>query len=511
MTHGHKITRLRILNYRGVRALDEKIGPAGAIFRGKNGGGKTSILRAIRAALAAQDIKADAITIGEERAEILIDIDDVSAQRVITQKTTDVKVSRGGMFASKPQTFLNELLGNAALDPLDLFLEKKDRRRAIVLEALPVRVTREQLRVFAPVGDDVDVSGHGLEVLERLRKHYYDLRTSANKTSDEAKREHSRLTALVLPTIDDAPTVAVAEKTLADAQREASRLADQEESANALEKRQAAARRSVADMRLAAGQLRVDATTIGRSDEAVVRAKADVLKLEIDELRKTLLGKQRDHAALVAELDQCIDANAQASALRGSADAKEQGATEIEATLNATAAYVTPEQIADIESRVTKAREDVTLANTAAARIELRRQADAAGAKHHEAQKAADELDAIVKRLTHDAPLALAKSSDAIPGLVLEGDRLLIDGVDIDKVSGAEQMRFAVTVAKRLNAKSKILVVDGLERLDPENIDRFLAMATEDAWQVIATKVDRGDVVIEAIEIDKPSEAQGAR
>ena len=31
MSHGHKVTRIAITNYRGVRALESKIGPGGAV------------------------------------------------------------------------------------------------------------------------------------------------------------------------------------------------------------------------------------------------------------------------------------------------------------------------------------------------------------------------------------------------------------------------------------------------------------------------------------------------
>jgi hypothetical protein len=112
-----------------------------------------------------------------------------------------------------------------------------------------------------------------------------------------------------------------------------------------------------------------------------------------------------------------------------------------------------------------------------------------------------------VKTLTHDAPAALLKASNAIPGLAIDGDTILLDGRDIEKLSGAEQMRFAVDIAKRLNASTKLLLCDGLERLDPEQCEKFLAFATADGWQLICTKVAGGERVIEAIEAAVTAEA----
>ena len=61
-------------------------------------------------------------------------------------------------------------------------------------------------------------------------------------------------------------------------------------------------------------------------------------------------------------------------------------------------------------------------------------------------------------------------------------------------------MRFAVRLAKRANAKSKILIVDGLERLDAVHGVEFVKEATTDGWQLFATRVADGELVVEAIE-----------
>jgi hypothetical protein len=120
--------------------------------------------------------------------------------------------------------------------------------------------------------------------------------------------------------------------------------------------------------------------------------------------------------------------------------------------------------------------------------------------KAQAAEAEAGRLDAIVKALTNEAPAALLAQSEGIPGLSLRDDDVLLDGISLDSLCGAEQVRFCVKVARRANAKSKVLVVDGLERLDPEQCDIFIHEATRDGWQLLATRVDRGEIVIEAIE-----------
>ena len=111
----------------------------------------------------------------------------------------------------------------------------------------------------------------------------------------------------------------------------------------------------------------------------------------------------------------------------------------------------------------------------------------------------AKRLDEQVATLTHDAPARLLEASGGIAGLSIAGDSILLDGVDLDRKSEAERLRLAVDLARRLNEKSKLLIVDGLERVDPDLVPGFLEAATAGGWQLIATRVDRGPVHVEPI------------
>ena len=48
----HRITHLTVRDFRGISELDVDVAPKGAIFAGSNARGKTSALKAIRAAAA---------------------------------------------------------------------------------------------------------------------------------------------------------------------------------------------------------------------------------------------------------------------------------------------------------------------------------------------------------------------------------------------------------------------------------------------------------------------------
>jgi len=75
-----------------------------------------------------------------------------------------------------------------------------------------------------------------------------------------------------------------------------------------------------------------------------------------------------------------------------------------------------------------------------------------------------------------------------------------LDGVPLDTLSGGQKLEFAVNLAKRANPEAKILICDGLERLDPERMEAFVLLATAGDWQLIASRVEAGGIEFEAIE-----------
>ena len=124
-----------------------------------------------------------------------------------------------------------------------------------------------------------------------------------------------------------------------------------------------------------------------------------------------------------------------------------------------------------------------------------------------DAQKTADALDAIVTTLTVAAPAELMARTEGIKGLTFTDDgSLALDGVVLDLLSGQEAIDFCVRVAKRAHPKCKLLTADKLEQLDPESLEAFVKMATADRWQLIGTRVEAGEMVIELLE---PEPADG--
>lgn len=507
------ISRISIRNYRGIEARDIDVPPGGAIVKGRVASGKTSVLKAIRAALEAQDISSDAIRLGTDKAEVLVDLDDHSVRRVITSKGATLTVTKAGMQARKPQGYLAELLGTSSLDPMDLLTLKPKERRARILEALPVTVTLAQLRQWVPrLGDEFDSSGHGLEIVERLRERAYTQRTAANAAAKAARQEAERAAAAVEEASEKVPLnylpdLAMQERRAEAAKAAVSGLRARAEEAARLHERTESTRNKVVELTAKAVGLRAlaNAKAPGKDFLDGAALRADETRKRVRDLENALAVARRELEVSESVLGKLEAAAEQAEKIRDEAATLDaQVAVMQEALAVARVEPVRPEDLEAAETNATVAEGLLVEARTVAlARKDYFAKEEIAGglaARADLAEAEAARLDAVVHKLTHDAPAALLDACDGIPGLSLSGENIMLDGVSLDGLSGGEAVKFCVEIARRANAKSKILIVDGLERLDKDSLDVFVREATRDGYQLLGTKVDQGEIVIEAIE-----------
>ena len=495
-----KLSRLKVTNYRGIASIDIQIGDGATVAQGSNGAGKTTLLNAIRAALEARDVGPDAIRLGEDSAEILVDLDDVHVRRAITKRGTSLTVSREAMDAKRPQHYLDELLGTSGLDPLALMTLKPKERRAHILAALPCRVTHEQLVGWAPdLPPGVDVSGHGLEVLEQVRAIYYDRRTDSNRRAEEsagtARRARATLGDVVI--IPETPSVTAATNALELANLAEQRLQLRADEAAQQERRQQKARDNITKKKAAAEDLRANAPA---------EVNVTPLEDEVHRLQEVITSLRRQLELTIEEANvagerwkEARASNAARAASLRSADAEEAQAIELAETLAENAiAPPTADELAASKEALTQAR--IGVAKAKGAEALTKQLADVQGLENIATRDAADaaRLDQVVKTLTNEAPKALF-TEGAIPGLQLDGEKVLLDGKRLDALSGREQMKLCIEIARRANVKARFLIVDGLERVDPDSVEEFVREATRDGWQLLGTRVDRGGLVVEHI------------
>lgn len=193
-----KIAKLTIHNF--LKLKDVEINPSHTnVIVGKNKQGKTSILKAIRTAF---DGKADAssIRIGETKAEITVELDDLTIRRSITEKGNYLDISNAdGMKMPAPQKYLDGILGTFSFNPIEFFDKKPVERKKYLLNAIKLTINQEQLAEYTGeplIGLDYE-NTHALEIVAQAKKWYYDKRTVANAEVTKKKKALEELSAQI--------------------------------------------------------------------------------------------------------------------------------------------------------------------------------------------------------------------------------------------------------------------------------------------------------------------------
>lgn len=145
-----KIISLTTTNYKRAKFAEIKPDPDGnlVIVAGKNGAGKSSILDSIAAALGGANSKTTPKPIrdGEDRAEIVLETEDLTVTRVFTPSGSRLTLtSKDGAKYPKAQQKLDELVGKLSLDPLAFTLLDDKKQLAQLLDLVELPFDPEQL------------------------------------------------------------------------------------------------------------------------------------------------------------------------------------------------------------------------------------------------------------------------------------------------------------------------------------------------------------------------------
>ncbi len=484
-------------NWRNHVHTEVQVGPGGFVARGQNKAGKTSLIHAVLAVATGDGATPDVIRHGAERAVATVRYaNGETARLVITPDGPKCTVKNAdGDTKASPRKHLNAAFGQS-IDPCKLILADAKQRVAMVRAAIPCTVTAEQIRTqWAPtLPANTDCTGHGLDVIGRVRDWYYEQRREANAVAKARGTEAERLAGIAeqLPFVEGAQPVERAEQAHSIAAARLARLHSQIDAVKAAEARTAKQREKIAGLREASAGL-------DGVEQAIAQnvAEAERGRREIEAIEKTV-------AAMRAELAvvETFIATQRETAARCKAAA--QQADTIEAALaDAGLEPVDAEQLSAAEAATAAAMDAVSEAHAAARNHEAHLASAAARIAHEDAKEAATRLDAIVKALTDDAPRALIEAANGITGISFDGGDVKLDGTSFEGLSGAEQVALACDVAQRANAPGHVLIVDGFERFDRRQQSSFRREARGRKWQIFAALVDsdveEGAIVIEPI------------
>ena len=117
-------------------------------------------------------------------------------------------------------------------------------------------------------------------------------------------------------------------------------------------------------------------------------------------------------------------------------------------------------------------------------------------AAEKEAADYKDQYDGLtdqIEKIRADRRALLNGANLPLPGLSVEGGRLLYQGKAWDCMSGSEQLRVATAIVRCLNPECGFVLLDKLEQMDMQTLAEFGAWLEANGLQAIATRVSTGD------------------
>ena len=475
-----KILKLTVKDFLGIK--EAVIAPGKiTVLAGKNGQGKTSILKAIEALFKGAPLSV--VHQGTERAEIIAEMEDIRVSRVWTHKTTSVAVKDArGFTRTAPQGFLDGLYGNFAFNPLAFLLAEPKKRREILLKAMDVTATKEA--IVADAGEDVPLppSGPALEMYGEAHKFFYSRRTEVNR------RLKAKLAAAgeVLKKLPEGYKPVEGIEAMAAATREL--ISDKETEIAVLEAEKKAAER--------AAQTRVtleDAIRVDTNSAEAYRATAagcpftneewSLAEKRVQDLRAELAVAEADEAAIRSALQDRDRATAKA-------EEAEARIVSSKATLAALPGEFDNETLALAETVLAGLKGQRKDCDDEQARQRIWNEHVVLREEAQDAENEAGNLSALVERFGSDLPAkALREAKLPVEGLAIDGDNVTVGGIIIDQLSTEEQMRVTLSIARAMAKELPLVCVDGIERLDDEHFAEFTKQAASDGFQYFVTRV----------------------
>ena len=419
-------------------------GPGLTIVSGENAQGKSSLLRAIIAALGGKDTLPERpVREGADHADIDLDLGDKIVKRRIKpdgKTTLTVESKDGAAKYASPQKLLSELVGNLAFDPLE-FAEQDTKTQATTLRKLCGIDTTE---------------------LDARRKMAFDRRTDLNR---DVKRLDAEAAAIRVPDPPVAPApIAAPPRVSVKALAEEHAAAMREKQANDCDRASLAHHWEI---------LQDAEAELVALREALAKAEADLVTD-----RKAFAAKQEQVAKLVDPDVDTIGARFEKAEFDNAAAEAAEKAQERAQRENAEAV----------------ARRALAVNAKAQKLAELKKAATAAEAL-------TDDIAAI------DAEKAAILAAAAFPcdGLGVDGDVVTYQGRPLSQASSAEQLRVCLAIAAAINPKLRTLIVRQGNDLDQTRLRQVAEWATDRGFQVLLERVSGPTPVGIVIEAGKVS------
>lgn len=456
------------------------------VLAGKNKGGKTSFIKLVQAGLLGTT-DPNVIKVGEDKAEIMIDMDGIKVQRVITPKGQRVKVTNSdGDIKANPQKFLNSLLGNFSFDPLAFILMDAKDRRKYLMELFNPKVKEEYLTDviepelmdrIRPNFDKVD----GLTILKNLEDLYYSKRTDINKQLKQKEGAYQEA-------IPDGYKPEEVEANVDDLIAKLKEVEAQKTAAENIKVQNENAEKARARIKAKIEEFNGILAEVNEAEIKMIPSYETTIanyEAEIKAMQESLAEIRTHHEVALQHLSVKDDAlkaiKEQEAALNDFPLAEVPDISGVEA------------EILSLDAAILEAKQKQALKEKYDKAQEIKKEVDTLDTQ-------SKNLTGIIDKLRKDIPAKIVKDAQIpIPDLRIDGDTIYIGEKSLDNMSTSEQITVALQMVRELNkdAKLKVLFLDRAESLDDETFEEFRKQIEGDDFCYFLTFVQHGDSIPE--------------
>ncbi|SRR6266566_2773984 len=448
-----RVTRLSIKNILGIQSLEIKPGKGITVIEGENASGKTSVIEALKSIFKGGN-DASLLRRGAEQGEIVLELDNgVLIERTV-RETGSATMVTDPMYGQirKPKAFLEQLIDQLGMNPVDFLTAPAKMRVQLLLEAMPIKLDNDLIEPI--IGHTVDeLDTNALELIDREHKRFYDDRTGVNRVAKEKRATILQMKQTLPEDAEDtdwARIVVATEGSLA--------LVNQ------------------------STQMKIDAIITdmeGEKDASKANGTHSIqeidreLELEISKLRQEAeTKKEAIRENVIAGLG-IITKGAQENVdkLRGEAEPERRKLTDKLA--------VARENLTN-QSKINQTKEYIKTLGEEATKAEAQSDKDT---------KAIEALADLKTKLLNDLP---------IKGVEVKDGELFVDSIPFDRVNEARKVEIAIQIAGLRSGKLPLVIVDGLERLDSKTFEAFKKQAAKSKVQMIVTRVSDSALAVEA-------------
>lgn len=104
-----------------------------------------------------------------------------------------------------------------------------------------------------------------------------------------------------------------------------------------------------------------------------------------------------------------------------------------------------------------------------------------------------DQLSTEINAIRQQKTDLLANAPLPLPGLTVENGELLYHGKQWDNMSGADQLKVATAIVRKLKPNCGFILLDKLEQMDMDTLQEFGTWLEQEGLQAIATRVSTGE------------------